>query len=144
MAIEQFSILKMKSKSWMNGKKMPFMSLVVATNQWEAKKKPLRNLKLFILQIYHSAMLPKKSTPSTNKKHHLQNEWRRGGIRTPGTFRHTRFRVGHIRPLCHLSQRLILAKPYFSCNIFKTFIKEKCLISTLAWNWIVILNNQHA
>ena len=59
------------------------MSLVVATNQWEAKKKPLRNLKLFILQIYHSAMLPKKSTPSTNKKHHLQNEWRRGRDSNP-------------------------------------------------------------
>ena len=27
-----------------------------------------------------------------------------GGIRTPGTLRHTRFRVGHIRPLCHLSR----------------------------------------
>ena len=28
-----------------------------------------------------------------------------GGIRTPGTLRHTRFRVGHIRPLCHLSSK---------------------------------------
>ena len=47
---------------------------------------------------------PKKSTPSTNKILDRNGGWRRGRDSNPGTFRHTRFRVGHIRPLCHLSR----------------------------------------
>lgn len=31
-----------------------------------------------------------------------------GGIRTLGTFQYTRFRDEHNRPLCHLSERMMI------------------------------------
>ena len=39
----------------------------------------------------------------TNEVFFNLNNGGEGGIRTPGTLRHTWFRVRHIRPLCHLS-----------------------------------------
>ena len=67
----------------------------------------------------------------------------RAVIRTRGTLRHTRFRVGHIRPLCHLSNFGYSYISYYfqSGNSIEVIQRESnWLIYTLARTHLMILD----
>ena len=78
------------------------MNWVAALNQWVNKDKAIEEFK-----VVYSADISFRDVADKINAFYSQNAMNliggEGGIRTPGTLRHTRFRVGHIRPLCHLS-----------------------------------------